>query len=329
MNDPDVSIICAVLNEENHLPDLLDQIGQQTVPNLEIIFADGGSTDRTRAILDEASSRLPLTVIHNQGRIQAAGLNRALASASGTWIVRLDGHASIPSDYVERLVDLLDSSNAGVAGGRMVPRQPSGWIASGIALANCAWWGAGPAEFHRAGNVSETDTVYLGSFPRRLLVDLGGWNENLLTNEDYELNHRIRRSGRAVVLDPSIEVGYVPRSTLRSLARQYRRYGIGKAKMLARYPRSVRLRQLLPAALLPGIGGLALVRLDMAGALVMLHLTLLLALGLRSDIRAGLSGGLAGFVMHWCWSAGFWLGSLSPATWYHRSGPRLVSEALR
>jgi len=81
-----------------------------------------------------------------------------------------------------------------------------------------------------------------------LIEKNGPFDESLLTNEDYEFNVRLRRAGGIVWLDPSIRSYYFARSTLKELARQYWRYGYWKARMLRRFPGSIRWRQALPPA---------------------------------------------------------------------------------
>jgi len=79
------------------------------------------------------------------------------------------------------------------------------------------------------------------------LVDKIGWfNEQLLTNEDYEYNVRITKSGGKVWFDPKIRSIYFARAKFKDLARQYWRYGYWKAKMVRRFPETLRWRQFLP-----------------------------------------------------------------------------------
>ena len=93
---------------------------------------------------------------------------------------------------------------------------------------------------------AEVDTVPFGSFRRALVEKVGFFDESLLTNEDYEFNARVRKSGGKIWLDPSIRSVYFARATLLELIRQYWRYGFWKWRMLRRYPDTLRWRQALP-----------------------------------------------------------------------------------
>jgi len=124
-----------------------------------------------------------------------------------------------------------------------------------IAVAMRSAFGSGPASFRGHGQAGPTDTVYLGTFTRRALDQVGGFDESLTRNQDYELNWRLRRAGYTVWLDPTLRVDYQARPTLRALASQYAQYGSWKRRVLWRNPRSVRLRQLVAPALVLGLFG--------------------------------------------------------------------------
>jgi hypothetical protein len=105
--------------------------------------------------------------------------------------------------------------------------------------------------------------VYLGVFDRAALEAVGGFDETLIRNQDYELNVRLRQAGGTVWFDPELRVGYRPRPDVARLARQYREYGWWKYVVLRRHPDSWRLRQLVPVLATVALGlslPLALIR---------------------------------------------------------------------
>jgi glycosyltransferase involved in cell wall biosynthesis len=297
---PLVSVLVPVLNEEACITEVIERVRGQTHDNLEVVVADGRSTDRTRDLVEQAVRSDPrVRLIDNPGRIQSAGLNRALAASSGEAIVRLDGHSFIEPDYVERCVRLLARTGA-----------------AAVAVAMHRRWAAGPAAFHGHGASGPADTVYLGCFRRDRLVAVGGWAEDVGVNEDYELNYRIRQAGGVVYFDDTLEVGYQPRSTLRAVARQYFRYGRSKSMTLRKHPRSIKLRQLAPmmllplalTALMPGLVGSAGRAVLLAHAIALAILAMRergLPLGRRCRLAA------VAWSMHASWSLGVWVGWLS------------------
>jgi glycosyltransferase involved in cell wall biosynthesis len=311
-----VAVPC--LDEAAAIGECLQRVRAQTWTNLEVVVADGGSTDGTREIVEQHAADDPrIRLVDNPRRLQSAGLNEALAaSPAAAVVVRLDARSFVEPDYVARCLGLLRTTGSAVVGGRMAPRLATATLGRGIALANVAPWGAGPARFHRTGVAGPAETVYLGVFDRSWLDQAGGWAEDVGVNEDYELNHRIRSIGGQVWLDPSLEVGYQPRTTVRSLAKQYFRYGRSKATVMRRHPSSIRLRQVLPATLLPiGLASLAPGRLGKGARLAVVAYALALAgLSLRGPGRPAerAASGLAAIVMHWSWAAGTWFGALRP-----------------
>jgi glycosyltransferase involved in cell wall biosynthesis len=291
-----------------------------------VIIADGMSTDGTREAIEAFKAGHPalaIRVVDNPKRIIPAALNEAIAAAGGDVIVRLDAHSVPRPDYVARCVDTLTRTGAANAGGvwDIQPSQAT-WLGRAIAAAAAHPLGAGGARYRTGGAVGEVDTVPFGAFQRAWLERVGPFDESLLTNEDYEFNVRIRQAGGVVWFDPTIQSTYFARGDLQSLARQYARYGYWKAKMAARYPRSLRWRQTLPplfvlALLVFGLiaplwkpaGVLFGVQLGLYGAV-----TLLAGIGeaiIRHDSARVVGFPLALWVMHFSWGGAFLWGALS------------------
>jgi len=159
------------------------------------------------------------------------------------------------------------------------------------------------------------DTVPFGCFTRATWQLVGGLNESLLGNEDYEFNYRVRRAGLAVRLDPMMHSTYVARASLGALALQYFRYGWCKMQMLRQHPASLRWRQTLPVGFVAGLLVLALTALFVRPAAILLALVLLAYLGVlaaTSALTCAREGGwhrfgalvLAFATIHLCWGAG-------------------------
>ncbi len=249
---PTVSIILPVLNEEPQLERCLRSIAEQTYPAvIEIIVADGGSTDGTR---DVAGRFEKVRVVNNERRIRPAGLNTAIAAARGDVIVRVDARTALSPDYVERCVEALGRSGAAIVGGQM--RYDSEDARQrGIVAAMSSRLGAGPAAFRREGGVPQyVDTVYLGAYRAETIRDIDGYDEWSGGNEDAELAWRAQRVG-GVYLDPSIKSFYLGREGLGPLAKQFYRYGHNRARTIRKHPDSLSARQLAVPALFVGLAG--------------------------------------------------------------------------
>jgi len=261
---PTVTVVVPCYNEQDTIRLLLEAIYAQTYPRpeLEVVIADGLSQDQTIsriAAFQTEHEDLAVRVIQNQARTIPSGLNRAIEAACGEMIVRLDAHSIPRPDYIANCVAALKSGRGANVGGVWEIRPlGTGWQARGIAAAASHPLAVGDAHYRFTERAQITDTVPFGAFRRSLIDKIGYYDESLLTNEDYEFNTRVRQAGGTVWLDPAIRSTYFARSNLKELARQYWRYGFWKARMLKRYPDSLRWRQALPPAFVLGLilGGL-------------------------------------------------------------------------
>lgn len=253
---PSVTIGIPAYNEEKHIVKVLDALGKGSYGNvIEILVADGGSTDKTRALISEYQQADPrVKLVENPERIQSFGLNHMIALAQGELFLRADAHAYYAPDYVEKSVEALLRSGARNAGGaqRFIAFGP---IQAGVAMAVKSPLGSGGALYRSAGYSGFADTVFLGCYWLRDLQQLGGFRTDNGVNEDAELNLRLQDLGEnPVYIDHAIEVHYEPRNTLAKLRKQYYRYGRSRCITVIRHPDRVNLRGQLPFRLSMAIG---------------------------------------------------------------------------
>ncbi|MEA2176419.1 MAG: hypothetical protein QOD00_4011 [Blastocatellia bacterium] len=321
-----VSVVIPCYNEERFIEKVLENLAGQYDGSLyEIIVVDGRSTDRTRELVQKYIARrgdVQVRLVDNPSRAIPAALNLGIAEARGEIIVRMDAH-SIPSDnYVRRAVELLHETGAAVVGmpWRISPGA-DGPTARAISLAVAHPFGIGDAKY-RLGSVEGTqvvDTVPFGVFRKSLWRELGGFNEALLANEDYDFHYRARHRGGRILLDTAGHSLYFARATMKELAAQYARYGRWKAQMLKLHPRSVRVRQLVAPAfvssiiILGALGGWWRPAWWMLAAVVAAYCALSLLFAARLSRKAGdwkllpvIS--LAFSVVHLAWGGSFLLG---------------------
>ncbi len=256
MSEPSVTVLLPVLNEAATIDACLQSLAAQDYTGpLTIVIADGGSTDGTLDSLEEWWDRLKIEVVGNPQRRQAHGLNLAAKAATGEILVRADAHTTYAPDYLARSVDTLLAGDAVAVGGRLTPqgRLPFG---KAVAAAMTSPLAIGPARFHHADKPGPADTVYLGAFRRKDLLAIGGFRSFPSgAVEDADLYFRWRAQGHTVLLDPAICSTYSPRETPASLARQFYRYGQGKAEMLQVNGRWPSWRPAAPLALVLGLAG--------------------------------------------------------------------------
>jgi succinoglycan biosynthesis protein ExoA len=250
---PAVSVILPVLNEEAHLEDsILAILSQDYQGTFEVILALGPSRDRTNEIADalaKKDSRVKL--VSNPTGKTAAGLNLAVAASQNPVIIRVDGHAEIPRNYITLAVQILRETGAVNVGGIMAAEGITKFEKS-VARAMRSPLGVGASRFHTGGNAGEADTVYLGSFRREAINQAGGFDERYTRAQDWELNHRLRKNGGLIYFDPRLQVTYRPRPTLRKLAKQYFQYGTWRRVVSRSHSGTINLRYLAPPVTLLG-----------------------------------------------------------------------------
>jgi succinoglycan biosynthesis protein ExoA len=254
-----VTVIMPIRNEAAFIERSLGAVLAQDYPadRLEVLVVDGMSGDETRGIVQGMLVGHPTAyLVDNHGHRTTAALNLGLAQASGDLVVRVDGHTVVEPDYVYRCAEALAATGADCVGGpmRAVGQTPFG---EAVALATSHPFGVGGARFHYATEPQQVDTVYMGAWLRHTLEQAGQFDEEMACNEDDEFNYRLRARGGRIWLDPRIRSTYYARSTLRSLWRQYFRYGLWKVRVFQKVPGSAQFRHWVPPLFtLAVVGGL-------------------------------------------------------------------------
>ena len=307
---PSISVILPVLNEEAHLEDAVYSIlSQDYQGKIEVILAVGPSHDRTLEIAHSISSRdSRVVLVDNPSGRTAAGLNLALNKSQSPVVVRVDGHAQIPNDYLRLIVEILNKTGAVNVGGVMAAVGTTSFERA-VAGAMRSPLGVGASRFHTGGEAGVVDTVYLGAFRREALVAIGGFDERFTRAQDWELNFRLREKGGIVYFDPRLHVTYRPRSTVRALAKQYFEYGRWRRVVSRRHSGTINYRYLAPPFALVGfslsvIAGFFLPILFIPAAIYLLFV-LAASVRIASSIREYFLLLAVIPTMHFAWGAGF------------------------
>ncbi|WP_420450875.1 glycosyltransferase family 2 protein [Ilumatobacter sp.] len=317
---PDVDVVVPVRDAAASLDATIGSIrAQDHAGGLRILLGVGPSRDGTEEVVAALVTGSPdvRAIANPTGRTPSA-LNAAIRAGSAPVVVRVDAHSRLPHDYVQRAVETMRRTGAVNVGGVQRPEPTTGFERA-VAAATTSVLGTGGAA-HRTGTApGPVDTVYLGVFDRAAIEAVGLFDESLVRNQDYELNIRLRAAGGTVWFDPELSVGYTPRSTWGSLARQYREYGWWKSVVARRHPSSLRARQVVPPLGVVGvIGGLALGARWRPALVVPAAYVAAVAVSVRrSESPLATAGVLA--VIHASWTAGLlsgWVGHRDP-------GPRL------
>ncbi len=248
---PVASVLVPVLDEARTIRDAVEaMLAQELDGDVEVLLADGGSTDGTPALLRSiAEHDHRVVVLENPSGGTAAGLNVCLAAARGTYVARMDAHTTYPPDYVALGVARLAQGGTSWVAGPQVP-EAGGGLSGAVTAALGTWLGRGPSRKWDARGETELDTgVFCGVWRREDVLRFGGWDEGFPRNQDSELAARFLRAGERIVSLPGMAARYQPRSSFRGLWRQYVDYGSYRAKTARRHPTSMRRALLMPPAL--------------------------------------------------------------------------------
>ncbi len=230
-------------------------------PNLiEILIADGGSTDRTREIVSLISQEdKRVRLVDNPEKFQSFGLNKMIDNAAGEVFLRADAHCYYKDDYVVKCIGVLVETGARNVGGSQ--RYKAGNIVqAGIALAVKSFLGNGGAKYMNDQYEGYGDTVFLGCFWTKDLKQIGNFSTDNITNQDSELNLRLIEAfgDESIFISPDIQSWYYPRDTLWKLFKQYFRYGRGRFITKIHHPQQSPIRGMLPFLFICGLSVLVI-----------------------------------------------------------------------
>jgi succinoglycan biosynthesis protein ExoA len=311
---PFVTIVMPALNEESYIAAAIQSLlPDPGVIDYELLVLDGGSTDDTEAIVRRLSSlNSRIRLVANERKIQSAAVNIAarIADPRSNYLVRADCHSIYPKRFVEICVQALREKNAAsvVVSMHTVGRTP---LQRAIAAAQNSRLGNGASKHRLTGWSGYVDHGHHAAFDRHTFLELDGYDENFICNEDAELDTRILKSNRNIYLSGDATITYFPRRDFRGLARQYFNFGAGRAKTVLKHRVFPKLRQLAPlGAFLACAASLVLSPIEPRLLIIpTAYLAICFGLGLglaikERDWHFALSG-VAAVVMHMSWAVGF------------------------
>jgi glycosyltransferase involved in cell wall biosynthesis len=249
-----ISVVMPVLDEERYLAESVRHALSQDYPGeLELVLALGPSRDNTNDIAKRiAAADSRITLVDNPTGKRPAAMNAAIKAARYQVIARVDGHAELPAGYLRQAVATLQETGAVNVGGIMSAEGITPFQQA-VAWAMTSPFGVGASRFHTGGQAGPADTVYLGVYRREAIEQVGGYDEEYLVAEDWEMNHRIRQSGGVIWFQPAMRVTYRPRATVAALGKQYFHYGRWRRVVSRQHVGTINLRYAAPPAAVTAI----------------------------------------------------------------------------
>lgn len=260
---PVVSVILATYNEGRHIETtLLSLLAQECEEmELEVLVIDGKSSDDTVTRITPFLADSRVKILTNPARSAPAAFNIGLRAAAGEYVCILGAHASYASDYVEICYQETLSHNAAGCSGCMITAPANNSVSAKLAA-----WCLGHA-FASSPNSVRTqmggfaETIPYPLFRKNAVLEVGGYNEQLVRNQDNDMNHRLRAAGHRLYLTGKTHATYFGRPDVKSLLKYAYRSGLWNAITLRINAACMRLRHFAPLALVLLSGTLALAAL--------------------------------------------------------------------
>lgn len=254
-----VSVCVVAYNEEKNLPALLECIKKQTYSHqkMEVVLIDGISNDSTKKIMlqfkEENKEFYQVQVLDNPKRKQACGWNVAIKNYTGDVIIRVDAHASIPENFVEENVKVLQTGEY-VCGGKRpnIIDESTPWKEN-LLLAEQSMFGSSIASYRRSGKKTYVNSLFHGAYRREVFEKAGLFDEQLGRTEDNEIHYRIRQAGYKICYSPNIVSYQHTRSTLKSMLKQKYGNGYWVALTLKACPKCLSCYHFVPLAFVGAI----------------------------------------------------------------------------
>lgn len=256
---PNVSIVIPMYNEAAFVERLVDDLARQDYAGaIEVLVADGGSTDGSVELLTAAARRagLDVRVLDNPDRFQSHGLNRCIRAATGDVVIRLDAHTHYDPNLVRNSVDALQETRAWVVGGNFECEGETVFERAAACAYDSPFGGTSWTRHQYGSERVDADIVYYGTFPRFAFERVGLYDEALQVGELEDLCERIRGAGGRVVYDPALRIRYRPRDSFRRLFVQYYRYGLWKVGLTTKHGKPLSGRSVVPFVFVTSLAAL-------------------------------------------------------------------------
>lgn len=247
---PFISALIVTRNEKEYIEKSLVSLIAQTYPKdrYEILIIDGMSNDGTREIIQririQYQDNIQIQMLDNPKYLLASGWNIGIKKSQGDYVVRIDAHAKVSSDFLQKNVDtIIAFGDAVCVGGRLITKSNDNDI---VSLVLSSPFGVGNSSFRVSDKAGYVDTAVYGLYKKEIFDIVGYFNESYERNQDIELHSRIRKYGGKFYFNPEIESTYYARNTVKKMLKQANENGKWNMVLLKNRESALSVRHLVP-----------------------------------------------------------------------------------
>jgi enolase len=177
-----ISIIIPTLNEEKHLPFLLESLKEQTFNDFEVIVSDAGSEDKTRKIAKDWKCKVA------EGGLPAKGRNNGAEIAQGEILFFLDADVVLPKDFLEEAVKEFKKRKLVIAGCYVQPLSDKD--------IDSLLYGTANLYFKFTQFLFPQAAGHCIIAKKEIHKKIGGFNEKIKVAEDFDYVKRAAKEGK-------------------------------------------------------------------------------------------------------------------------------------
>ena len=236
--------------------------------------------------------------------------------------MRIDAHARLPEDFIEKNVKCINSGEKVCGGPREnIIDEKTPWKEM-LLNAEKSMFGSGFASYRQDSSEKKyVKSVFHGAYTKEVIDKVGLFNENLIRTEDNEYHYRVGKAGYQICYDPSIKSYYQTRNSLKGMLKQKYQNGLWIGRTLYVCPGCVSLFHLVPfafviaiiiTAILAFIGiGWPAIALWIAYGAFNLMITVMTLINVKKNKALCIMLPIVFLLLHLCYGAGTCIGLIS------------------
>ena len=247
-----LSLIIPVYNRPNEVEELLDSLTRQSETNFEVVIVEDGSKETCQHVVEAFKDKLDVSYSYIPNGGPGNARNYGAKQSKGDYLIVLDSDCILPPDYIKSVNKELKETGADAFGGPDKASDSFTDVQKAINYSMTSFFTTGGIR----GGKKKMDKFYPRSFNMGIRKStyeaLDGFSP-MRFGEDIDFSIRLFKNGYKVCLFPSAWVYHKRRTDWHKFFRQVYNSGIARINLYKKYPDSLKLVHLLPAAFTLGV----------------------------------------------------------------------------